>query len=181
MLMRSKEDTTMKHARIVAVAGLVLLGTAAGRLALADHHEGAVKPAPVTLEGEVIDLQCALLHPGAAGASEHSACARSCIGKGLPAGLKVGDQAYLLLAKGHAPVRDLAKYAGENVAVTGVVSERFGLKALRVDAVKRLGAAKPAEKPVARDVWMCPMGCVKSDKPGKCSACGMEMEKAKKG
>lgn len=167
----------MNYARILGVSALLFVSPGVR----ADHHESAA-PATVTLEGEIIDLQCALLHPDAAAGSEHSACAKSCIGKGLPAGLKVGDQVYLLLAKGHGSVKDLAKHAGATVAVTGIVAERFGMKALRADSVKRSGAAaaQPAGQPVAKEVWMCPMGCVKSDKPGKCSACGMDMEKSKK-
>lgn len=178
-----KEETPMNIRRTLVVTGVVWLAAVTGRFALADHHEGAAKPATVALEGEIIDLQCALLHPDAAPKSEHATCAKTCIGKGLPAGLKVGDQVYLLLGTGHGSVKDLAKHAGARVIVTGVAAERFGIKALRVDAVKRVGApdaAKPSDAPVVKDAWMCPMGCVKSDKPGKCTACGMDMDKVKK-
>ncbi len=165
----------MKHARRFGIAGITALAVAGSLVlvAYADHHEGAAQPVPVTLEGEVIDLQCALLHPDAAAGSEHATCAKACLAKGLPAGLKVGDRVYLLLAKDHGSVKHLAKHAGTTVKVTGVVAERFGLTALRVDVLANIKAA------ATKETWMCPMGCVKSDKPGKCPACGMVMEKSK--
>ena len=35
---------------------------------------------------------------------------------------------------------------------------------------------KVAEKPA---IYVCPMGCATSDKPGKCPKCGMEMKEKK--
>lgn len=36
---------------------------------------------------------------------------------------------------------------------------------------------KPAAE--AKKVYVCPMGCAKSDKPGKCPKCGMKLEEKK--
>lgn len=38
---------------------------------------------------------------------------------------------------------------------------------------------QPTTQP-AGEKYACPMGCVQSDKPGKCPKCGMEMKKLAK-
>lgn len=176
----------MKYGKILAVAGLVLLGSVAGRIALADHHEGGASPATVTLEGEVVDLHCFMLHPDTGQGPEHIQCAKTCMNKGLPIGFLSGGQVYLLLSAKHDSVKSqVIAVVGLPVTLKGTLVEHHGAKAIQVVEVKKAGgkadASKPADKPMAKDVWMCPMGCAKSDKPGKCPACGMDMEKQKKG
>jgi len=47
--------------------------------------------------------------------------------------------------------------------------------------VKKIKPAPKAKAGVAeKDVWICPMCRIKSDKPGKCPECGMDMVKLPK-
>lgn len=104
----------------------------------AHGHDEAAKS--VTLVGEVIDLACYLQHPKTGQGPEHAQCARQCINKGLPAGLKVGDKLYLLLGAGHDGIVDkVAPLAGKQVTVTGSIITRDGLPALVLQSI----AAKP--------------------------------------
>ncbi len=191
----------MRHERSIWTAGLLAVALAAP-LARADHHEHgghahgkpaagaaddhAAKGAAVTLEGEVLDLHCFMLHPESGQGPDHAACAKTCMNKGLPIGFLAKDgTVYLLLGGGHDSVKSkVVKDAGYPVTLKGTLVEHHGVKAIQVGEVKRSGtkpaAAKPADQPAAKkDVWMCPMGCAKSDKPGKCPACGMDMDKQK--
>lgn len=93
--------------------------------------------APQTLKGEVVDLSCYMDH-GAHGEG-HKECAKSCIKKGLPAGLLTADGQLYLLVENHSEAKSYAKlsgYAADNVAVTGTVFDKNGMKAISVNAVK---------------------------------------------
>lgn len=90
-----------------------------------------------TLKGEVVDLSCYMDH-GAHG-DGHKKCAESCIKKGLPAGLLTSDGQLYLLVENHSEAKSYAKlsgYAAENVAVTGTVFDKNGMKAISVNEVK---------------------------------------------
>ncbi len=92
------------------------------------------KPAVQSLTGEVVCLTCYLGH-GASGA-DHAACGKTCISKGLPVGLKVGDKLYLAIGKRHSTAnKALAKYAGQQVTVDGYVSEGDGMSMVEVQKV----------------------------------------------
>lgn len=78
----------------------------------------------------------------------------------------------------------MVKLAGVPVTLKGTLVEHHGIKAIQVSSVVKkgmpaAGAVKADDKTATKEVWMCPMGCAKSDKPGKCPACGMDMEKKK--
>ncbi len=125
---------TMWKARAVwgiAVVGLVLLVTGASLAhgdAEADEH---------ALTGEVVDLVCFMQHREDGQGAEHAACAKQCIQKGLPAGLLVGDEVYLLMGEGHDSIVDtVAALAAKRVRVEGRVIEQAGLKALVVSAIE---------------------------------------------
>ncbi|HET8572824.1 MAG TPA: hypothetical protein VFL76_03025 [Edaphocola sp.] len=93
--------------------------------------------APQTLKGEVVDLSCYMDH-GAHG-DGHKKCAESCIKKGLPAGLLTADGQLYLLVENHSEAKSYAKlsdYAADNVAVTGTVFDKNGMKAISVNDVK---------------------------------------------
>ncbi len=94
-----------------------------------DRHENEV-----SLTGEVLDLTCYFQHPKSGQGPEHAACARQCINKGLPAGLKVGKKIYLLLGKGHDPAADvIAAVAGKQATVTGALIKQGGMEAIVVE------------------------------------------------
>lgn len=92
---------------------------------------------PQTVKGEVVDLSCYMDH-GAKGEG-HKSCAESCIKKGLPAGLLTADGQLYLLTENHSKEKaygKLPKYAAEQVAVTGTVADKNGMKAISVDEIK---------------------------------------------
>lgn len=104
-------------------------GVVATAYAHGDEHKEKV-----TLTGEVLDLACYFQHPKTGSGPEHTACARQCINKGLPAGLKVGKKLYLLLGKGHDPVADvISSVAGKQATITGALIEQHGVKAIVVE------------------------------------------------
>jgi len=63
-------------------------------------------------------------------------------------------------------------YADQPTSTNGATSA-----ATPVSKVKK---AKAAKKKAVKDVYVCPMCHITSDKPGKCPQCGMEMVKEKK-
>lgn len=171
---------------------LVAAAALAGATATVRAHEGEAHAdqdhaagTQVTMEGEVVDLHCFMLHPDTGQGAEHIGCAKTCMNKGLPIGFLSEGQLFLLLGQGHDSVKAaVVKLAGVPVTLKGTLVEHHGIKAIQVSsAVKKGGtkaaAAKADDKTAAKEVWVCPMGCAKSDKPGKCPACGMEMEKKK--
>lgn len=133
--------------RVFVLVALIVAGAAlvAARSVLADekghsghaegHKEGAA--AEATFTGEVVDLTCYVTHPGGEGAGlAHATCAKTCLEKGLPAGLLVGDVLYVLVMKDHeAPAKSLAAHAGGTVTVKGTASEVGGTHVLAVSQV----------------------------------------------
>lgn len=105
------------------------------------HAPAAKAPAPAvaaaqTWTGEVMDLACYLQHPETGQGAGHAACAAECITNGLPAGLKVGDQLFLLMGKGHDSVASkLAPLAGKQTKVTGRLVESGGLKTIVLEEI----------------------------------------------
>lgn len=126
---------------------LVLVG-GLGLAASARAHDmaGMPKSRPATITGEVVDTGCYLAH-GARG-EKHFSCATKCIGNGMPMGLLTADGRLYLLTLDHDnpdPYNKLKDMAGKNVAVTGSVIERSGMKGIDVTDAK-LAAAVPAPK-----------------------------------
>lgn len=129
---------------ISLVLALALGSTGAALAQDKGHHHGAHAADPTAaataLTGEVMDLVCFMQHPESGQGPDHANCARQCIQKGLPAGLKVGSQLYLLMAKGHGSIVDqVAEHAGKQATVTGKVIDRDGMKALIVESIKPAG------------------------------------------
>ena len=92
----------------------------------------------VTVKGEVVDLQCYLVHPEDSRGPDHAKCAKACITRGLPVGLLADNGTlYLLLGPGHDSIKaQAAQYAGKNVAVTGTQVEQNGVKALQIKKIQ---------------------------------------------
>ena len=124
---------------------VVILGLASAAVAHQGHPDHGAAPASAspsappeksTFSGEVMDLACYLQHPDTGHGAKHAACAQQCLNKGLPAGLKVGGQLYLLLGRGHGSIdAQVAPFGGRDAKVTGTVVERDGLKAIVVDDI----------------------------------------------
>ena len=72
--------------------------------------------------GEVLDLTCYVAHPESGVGNGHALCARTCIEKGLPVGLLIGETIYIPIMKEHGtPNEAMAAYAGQAVIVRGTV------------------------------------------------------------
>lgn len=115
----------------------------------ADHAAmnatGHAASAPAAFTGEVIDLTCFTSHPETGAGPEHASCAKSCLEKGLPAGLMIGDKLYTAIMKDHsAPFKNLAAYAGTIVTVKGVTKEAMGSWFLIIDEI--VPPAEPSKK-----------------------------------
>ena len=124
--------------RVLSVV-LLVAATAFAFNAVADEMKAEKKP--VTLKGEIVDTGC-YIGNGAMG-EKHKDCATKCIANGMPMGLLSGKTLYLITmnhdsADAYNQCKDLASAM---VEVTGVVSERNGVKAIDVTAVKAAAAA----------------------------------------
>lgn len=95
-------------------------------------------PPDVTVRGEIVDLACYIAH-GAKG-PDHQKCAEKCAAIGQPMGLLTADgKLYILVADHQDPagLQKAKKMAGEQVELTGEPSERDGVAAIAVRAVKK--------------------------------------------
>ena len=82
-----------------------------------------------TLKGEVIDVKC---HQG----KGHEACATSCVKRGEAAGLKVGDEVYMLVGAFAADKNaKLVEFVAKDVEVTGKIGEKDGHKTIDVSKI----------------------------------------------
>ena len=90
-----------------------------------------------TITGEVLDMAC-YSSMGASG-SGHKSCATDCIKGGSPMGLLTSDGKVYLLVENHDKKDAYAQaktHAGEQITVTGTVSDKGGLSAVIVDEIK---------------------------------------------
>ena len=118
----------MNKAKWITTAGLLTLLAFAAAWAQHDAHGEEV-----TLKGEVIDLQCYLVHPDNAKGPDHAKCAEACIKKGLPVGfLTEKGKLYLLLGSGHDSVKELADKAGQPISLKGTLVEHEGMPAFQL-------------------------------------------------
>ena len=91
----------------------------------------------VSYTGEVLDLAC-YIAKGAKGA-DHAGCAKNCVKGGQPMGLLTEDGTVLVLAANHddgAPYEAVKDWAGQNVEITGELSDRDGMKVVSVTGSK---------------------------------------------
>ena len=104
----------------------------------ADESKTAVATsAKQTITGEVIDVTCYVDH-GAKGA-KHADCAKTCIGKGLPAAILSNGTLYMALAPDHGNASTLLeKLGGENVKVTGKVTQKNGASFIEIASVEKI-------------------------------------------
>lgn len=116
-----------------SVSAASLLATAFAVTAFAhngEDHSATTKPSgnaavpqpeTVTFQGELVDSACYVASKGEEKGAEHAACARKCIGSGIPAGLlpegsKDANAMRFLLANPTV----LAKYAAQTIKVEGI-------------------------------------------------------------
>lgn len=90
-----------------------------------------------TVKGELLDMDC-YIASGAHG-NDHKSCADMCVKGGAPMGVLTTDGKVYLLVSGHnkkEPYEELKKHAGEEVTVTGKLTEKDGIKGIVVSDVK---------------------------------------------
>ena len=97
----------------------------------------AQQSSTTTITGEVLDMAC-YMKSGAKGEG-HKDCAAGCIKGGSPMGILTSDNKVYLLLENHDKATAYAeakKHAGEQITVTGTLSERNGVNAIIADEVK---------------------------------------------
>lgn len=134
-----KRTITVLAAVLALGVGLQAVGHAGetGKMADKAMSMKAKPAAETTLTGEIVDTGCYISH-GARGA-KHKECAAKCISEGMPMGLLTADGTLYLITMNHdnADAYNAAKnMAAETVLATGTVSERNGVKAIDLVAVK---------------------------------------------
>jgi len=116
--------------KIAEISFLVLLF-----VTLASFIDRKVEPKTVT--GEILDMKC-YMTSGAHGEG-HKECAAMCIKGGAPMGILADDGKVYLLIEGKddsSAFEEAKKHAGETVTITGTLSEKNGVQAIIVTAVK---------------------------------------------
>jgi hypothetical protein len=116
-------------AAIVIVAGITAVWL---NLSQRERHP-LVQGQEIVVKGEVLDMSCYIAYNMSG--PEHAACARECIRKGLPVGIKGEDgKVYLLVGtnwrRGEPLNSQLAEYAAKTVTVKGKVGTRDGFAML---------------------------------------------------
>ncbi|HET6348160.1 MAG TPA: heavy metal-binding domain-containing protein [Candidatus Krumholzibacteria bacterium] len=167
--------------RILALSVVPLLLALPALAQHPDHH--AAKTAPVTLTGEVLDMNCYMMHPASATGPEHVKCARACMAKGMAAGFKATDgTVYLLLGAEHeSPNAKVADFVGKTSTITGNVYDHDGIKAFEMISIAAANAKAATEKPASQAIYTCAMHPeVRMTEPGTCPKCGMTLELEKK-
>ncbi|HEX9779877.1 MAG TPA: hypothetical protein VGB20_01535 [bacterium] len=102
-----------------------------------EHAHGEAVSQEETLTGEVVDVFCYLSHGKQGLGSGHAACAKKCIGGGLPVAIRSGGALYLATMASHEPANQaLEKYAGQEVTVRGKVMEQDGQRVIAITDVQ---------------------------------------------
>ena len=111
-----KTLTTLIGAAVIAVAPA---------FAEEGHHDAKEDAKVGTVTGEVIDMACYLDHK--ASGAKHADCAKDCIEKGLPVGLKGNDGKTYLVIGDHKPLnQQLAPLAAKTITVRGKIVSHDG-------------------------------------------------------
>jgi hypothetical protein len=90
-----------------------------------------------TVTGELLDMKC--YKASNEHGEGHKSCAAKCINGGAPMGVLTSDGKVYLLIEDEAkkePYEEAKKHAGEQVTVTGALSEKDGTEGLIVSEVK---------------------------------------------
>jgi hypothetical protein len=119
-------------AAIVVLAGIT---TVAFSLWQRERHSLA-QGQEIVVKGEVLDMTCYIARN--ASGPEHAKCARECIRKGLPVGIKSEDgRVYLLVGKTQPVNGELADYAAKSVTIRGRETMRDGFAQLQVEEIRK--------------------------------------------
>ena len=120
----------MKHVTALTLALFVAVPV------FASEGHGAASAAKKTVRGEVVDMGCYLGH--AARGEKHVSCATKCLAQGMPMGILTENGTLYLVTLDHDnadPYAALKGMAGKQVAVTGAMLTRSGMKAIEATTV----------------------------------------------
>ncbi len=121
----------------VAAAIVILAGITAVWLNLSQRgRHPFAQGQEIVVRGEVLDMTCYIAHN--LSGPQHAQCAKTCIRKGLPVGIKGEDgKTYLLVGNKHAVNAELADYAAKTVTIRGKKTMRDGFALLQVEEIRK--------------------------------------------
>jgi hypothetical protein len=121
----------------VAAAIVVLAGITAVWLNLSQRgRHQLVQGQEIVVKGEVLDMTCYIAHN--LSGPQHAECAKTCIRKGLPVGIKGEDgKIYLLVGEKRSLNAELADYAAKTVTIRGKETMRDGFALLQVEEIRK--------------------------------------------
>ena len=121
----------------VAAAIVILAGITAVWLNLSQRGRHAlVQGQEIVVKGEVLDMTCYIAHN--LSGPQHAECAKTCIRKGLPVGIKGEDgKIYLLVGEKRSLNAELADYAAKTVTIRGKETMRDGFALLQVEEIRK--------------------------------------------
>jgi hypothetical protein len=128
--------------RLLKLAAVIAIFAGVAAFWLSLHREHAGVPSDqngreVTVRGEVLDMACYIAYN--LSGPEHAECAKDCIKKGLPVGIKSADgQVYLLVGSTTALNTQLADYAAKTITVKGKIRTRDGFAMLDDVTIQKL-------------------------------------------
>lgn len=123
----------LKLAAAIIISAVITAG--AMTLWPRDRHR-LIQGREIAVKGEVLDLTCYVAYN--LSGPEHASCARDCIKRGLPVGIKAEDGKVYLLTGWDAHVNDqLADYAAKIVAVRGKETSREGFAQIQVEEIRK--------------------------------------------
>jgi hypothetical protein len=125
----------------IAAAIVILAGAAAF---WSYSHPPQPQPRPskigteISVTGEVLDMACYIADN--LSGPEHAECAKTCIRKGLPVGIKSQDdgRVYLLVGSNNSLNDQLADYAAKTITVKGKIRSRDGFAMLDDVTIQKL-------------------------------------------
>ena len=117
----------------LSIALLILAALIAGSRLLGAEE----KAAEVRLKGTVVDMHCYVTH--GIHDADHTACANSCISRGLPAGFLADDGTlYVLFGEKPQSVKEQVKDLADVPAiVTGTLVVRSGVKGIQMKSIAK--------------------------------------------
>jgi hypothetical protein len=122
----------------LAAAVIIAAGTTGISLKLWERQrQRFVQGREITVTGEVLDMTCYIAQN--LSGPQHAKCARECIRRGLPAGIKTeSGKVYLLTGKpGDSINAELADYAAQIVMVRGKETARDGFAQLQIEEIRK--------------------------------------------
>jgi len=135
---KKRREAMKKNLLFVAIALLIVIALIVGSRLMAAEE----KAADVSLTGTVVDMHCYVTH--GIHDAKHTACANSCIARGVPAGFLTDDGTlYVLFDEKPFSVKDkVAGLADVPATLTGTPVVRGGIKGIQIKSIEKKNAEK---------------------------------------